>query len=168
MKYIRYDRDDILSMPNHTIVWNCNFKPIDARESTKKYSYTLIKGMVTINNDIKTEQGDNPTHNGFYQVPRYFIPFKKNAKGCDLEDLAWSKAVRIHNRHVYADTEAECIEAYNEYNMKHIKNLIILAKEYANNITDVTNLIILAKEHVNNITDITDADKTLLEKLNNM
>lgn len=76
---------------------------------------------------------------------------KESAKGCNLEDLAWSKAVNIRAR-IYADTEAECIEAYNDCIMQNIKHLIILAKEYARNI----------------LGDVSESDKTYLEKLSNM
>lgn len=147
---MKYSQFDPYQMKNHRIIWSCNFEPTNAKE-TAKYSCTPIKGMLTINDDLETEQGDNPTHDGFYTTPRYFVPFKKNAKGCDLEDLAWSKAVNIRAR-VYADTEAECLETYNDLIMRNIKHMIILAKEYARNITG----------------NVTDADKTFIEKLNNM
>lgn len=147
MKYTRFDP---YQMKNHRIIWSCNFEPTNAKESAK-YSCTPIKGMLTINDDLKTESGNNPTHNGFYTFPRYFVPFKKTAKGCNLEDLAWSKAVNIRAR-IYADTEAECIEAYNDCIMQNIKHLIILAKEYARNI----------------LGDVSESDKTYLEKLSNM
>ena len=137
-------------MKNHRIIWSCNFEPTNAKEAAK-YSCTPIKGMLTINDDLETERGDNPTHDGFYTTPRYFVPFKKNAKGCDLEDLAWSKAVNIRAR-VYADTEAECLETYNDLIMRNIKHMIILAKEYARNI----------------LGDVSESDKTFIEKLNNM
>ena len=147
---MKYNSREPYDLPNHTIVWSCNFEPTHTKESAK-YSCTPTKGMLTINDDLKTEQGDNPTHDGFYTTPRYFIPFKKTAKGCDLEDLAWSKAVNIRAR-VYADTEAECLEAYNDCIMQNIKHVIILAKEYARNI----------------LGDVSESDKTLLEKLSNM
>lgn len=44
----------------------------------------------------------------------YFVPLKKNGI-----DLAWSKAVHITSR-VYATTEEECIELYNELIQKNI------------------------------------------------
>ena len=99
---MKYSQFDPYQMKNHRIIWSCNFEPTNAKEAAK-YSCTPIKGMLTINDDLETEQGDNPTHNGFYTTPRYFVPFKKNAKGCDLEDLAWSKAVNLRSRR-YADT----------------------------------------------------------------
>ena len=89
---MKYSQFDPYQMKNHRIIWSCNFEPTNAKEAAK-YSCTPIKGMLTINDDLETERGDNPTHDGFYTTPRYFVPFKKNAKGCDLEDLAWSKAV---------------------------------------------------------------------------
>lgn len=147
---MKYSQFDPYQMKNHRIIWSCNFEPTNAKEAAK-YSCTPIKGMLTINDDLETEQGDNPTHDGFYTTPRYFVPFKKNAKGCDLEDLAWSKAVNIRAR-VYADTEAECLETYNDLIMRNIKHMIILAKEYARNI----------------LGDVSESDKTFIEKLNNM
>lgn len=147
---MKYSQFDPYQMKNHRIIWSCNFEPTNAKEAAK-YSCTPIKGMLTINDDLETEQGDNPTHDGFYTTPRYFVPFKKNAKGCDLEDLAWSKAVNIRAR-VYADTEAECLETYNDLIMQNIKHMIILAKEYARNI----------------LGDVSESDKTFIEKLNNM
>lgn len=147
---MKYSQFDPYQMKNHRIIWSCNFEPTNAKEAAK-YSCTPIKGMLTINDDLETEQGNNPTHNGFYTTPRYFVPFKKNAKGCDLEDLAWSKAVNIRAR-VYADTEAECLETYNDLIMRNIKHMIILAKEYARNI----------------LGDVSESDKTFIEKLNNM
>lgn len=147
---MKYSQFDPYQMKNHRIIWSCNFEPTNAKE-TAKYSCTPIKGMLTINDDLETEQSDNPTHDGFYTTPRYFVPFKKNAKGCDLEDLAWSKAVNIRAR-VYADTEAECLETYNDLIMRNIKHMIILAKEYARNI----------------LGDVSESDKTFIEKLNNM
>ncbi len=147
---MKYSQFDPYQMKNHRIIWSCNFEPTNAKEAAK-YSCTPIKGMLTINDDLETERGDNPTHDGFYTTPRYFVPFKKNAKGCDLEDLAWSKAVNIRAR-VYADTEAECLETYNDLIMRNIKHMIILAKEYARNI----------------LGDVSESDKTFIEKLNNM
>lgn len=147
---MKYSQFDPYQMKNHRIIWSCNFEPTNAKEAAK-YSCTPIKGMLTINDDLETEQGNNPTHNGFYTTPRYFVPFKKNAKGCDLEDLAWSKAVNIRAR-VYAETEAECLETYNDLIMRNIKHMIILAKEYARNI----------------LGDVSESDKTFIEKLNNM
>ena len=147
---MKYSQFDPYQMKNHRIIWSCNFEPTNAKEAAK-YSCTPIKGMLTINDDLETEQGDNPTHDGFYTTPRYFVPFKKNAKGCDLEDLAWSKAVNIRAR-VYADTEAECLETYNDLIMRNIKHMIILAKEYARNI----------------LGDVSESDKTFIEKLKNM
>lgn len=147
---MKYNRLDPYKMENHKIIWSCNFEPTNAKESAK-YSCTPIKGMLTINDDLKSEQGDNPTHDEYYTTPRYFVPFKKTAKGCDLEDLAWSKAVNIRAR-VYADTEAECLEAYNECIMHNIRHIIILAKEYARNI----------------LGDVPEPDKTFLETLSNM
>lgn len=135
-------------IPNHTIIWGCNFEPTSVKES-KKYFCKPTKGMLTINDDLETEQGDNPTHDGFYTAPRYFVPFKKNAKDCNLEDLAWSKAVKLRFRR-YADTEDECIKIYNDLIMQNARHLIILAKEYTSNITG----------------NVTDADKTFIDKLN--
>lgn len=147
---MKYSQFDPYQMKNHRIIWSCNFEPTNAKEAAK-YSCTPIKGMLTINDDLETEQGDNPTHDGFYTTPRYFVPFKKNAKGCDLDDLAWSKAVNLRSRR-YADTEDECIEIYNDLIMRNARHLIILAKEYTSNITG----------------NVTDADKTFIKKLNNM
>lgn len=147
---MKYSRLDPYEMDNHKIIWSCNFEPTNAKESAK-YSCTPIKGMLTINDDLKSEQSDNPTHDGYYTTPRYFVPFKKTASGCNLEDLAWSKAVNIRAR-IYADTEAECIEAYNDCIMQNIKHLIMLAKEYSRNI----------------IGNVPEPDKTFLEKLSNM
>ncbi len=147
---MKYSRLDPYKMDNHKIIWSCNFEPTNAKESAK-YSCTPVKGMLTINDDLKSEQGDNPTHDGYYTTPRYFVPFKKTARGCDLEDLAWSKAVNIRAR-VYADTETECLEAYNECIVHNIRHLIILAKEYSRNI----------------IGNVPEPDKTFLEKLSSM
>lgn len=147
---MKYNRDDAYHMTNHKIIWSCNFEPTNAKESAK-YSCTPIKGMLTINDDLKSEQGDNPTHDNYYTFPRYFVPFKKTAKGCNLEDLAWSKAVSIRAR-IYADTETECIEAYNDCIMQNVKHMIILAKEYASNI----------------IGNVPTTDKILLDKLSDM
>ncbi len=108
--------------------------------------------MLTLHDDLKSEQDPNASRGGFYTTPRYFVPFKKTAKSCDLEDLAWSKAVNIRSR-VYADTENECIEAYNECVMKNVKHVISLAKEYADNIINI---------------NITETDKTLLDTLKSM
>lgn len=71
--------------------------------------------------------------------------------GCNFEDLAWSKAVRLCFRR-YADTEDECIKIYNDLIMQNARHLIILAKEYTRNITG----------------NITDVDKKFIEKLNQM
>lgn len=148
MKYGRYDA---YHMQNHKIIWGCNFEPTSTKES-KQYSCTPVKGMLTLHDDLKNEQDPNASRGGFYTTPRYFVPFKKNAKGCDLEDLAWSKAVNIRSR-VYADTEDECIEAYNECVMKNVRHVIGLAKEYADNIINV---------------NMTETDKTLLDTLKNV
>lgn len=51
---MKYNRLDPYKMENHKIIWSCNFEPTNAKESAK-YSCTPIKGMLTINDDLKSE-----------------------------------------------------------------------------------------------------------------
>lgn len=92
------------------IVWACAFKRCSDNSAFEFYSEPT-KGVLTYDGCEaleKTHQHENAT-----KTPRYFVPFKKNAKGCDFDDLAWSKAVSRVARH-YANTEQECIALYNK------------------------------------------------------
>lgn len=78
--------------------------------------------------------------------PTYFVPFRKDATELTLENLAWSKAVRLTARR-YADTEAESIEQYNELVFAAMKEVLPIIQNDANelisdNLTDeqITNI----------------------------
>lgn len=98
---------------NGDIVWACAFSRTENTKSLK-YFTEPVKGMFTRYKCLKSEEAHRNnkqiiTNDGI----QYFIPFKKNSQSCDLQDLAWSKAVHYSARK-YATTEDECKELFNE------------------------------------------------------
>lgn len=78
---------------------------------------------------------------------------KQDATKLTLENLAWSKAVRLTARR-YADTEAESIEQYNELVLSAIKELFPIILNDANEVI-FDNLTDDQREIINAIKSIT-------------
>lgn len=111
------------------IVWACAFaRTRDANQMLLRQEPIL--GMLTACNKKKEEQ--DVQNGNVYKNIFYFVPFKKNCKAYSLDNLAWTRAVRIHSRK-YATTEKECVELYNELideEINYHENLIDEIKEY--------------------------------------
>lgn len=132
---MKYDSKNIKDDKNlHKIVWACAYKHTSFK--TEKHFYCKpIKGMLTTTQHNEESERYNLNH---YKLnyPTYFVPFRKDATELTLENLAWSKAVRLTARR-YADTEAESIEQYNELVLSAIKELLpIMQKDASELITD--------------------------------
>lgn len=130
---MKYGRKDIAKDNHlHDIIWACGYSHTSTKDA-KHYRCKPVKGMITYqhyNADTEREKCQQYSHTAH---PRYFVPFRKNSNEETLDDLAWSKAVRIDAR-VYADTEQESIEQYNAKVVKSIKEMIAIAKDDANDI----------------------------------
>lgn len=99
-------------------VWGFMFEPSQTKSSKPSTHCKPVRGMITYEDNLKDEIAirhlpDNVRKSRFPHGCQYFVPFKKNAKGCDITELAWSKAVDEYYRN-FADTEAEAIDAYNQ------------------------------------------------------
>lgn len=98
-------------------VWGFMFEPSQTKSSKPSAHCKPVRGMITYEDNLKDEIAirhlpDNVRKTKFCHGCTYFVPFKKNAKTCDITELAWSKAVYEYYRN-FADTEAEAIDAYN-------------------------------------------------------
>lgn len=149
---MKYDSKSIKDDKNlHKIVWACAYKHTSFK--TEKHFYCKpIKGMLTTTQHNEERERYNLNH---YKLnyPTYFVPFRKDATELTLENLAWSKAVRLTARR-YADTEAESIEQYNELVLSAIKELFPIIQKDANEVI-FDNLTNNQQEIINAIKSIT-------------
>lgn len=136
---MKYDSKNIKDDKNlHKIVWACAYKHTSSKNE-KHFYCKPIKGMLTTTQHNEESERYNLSH---YKLnyPTYFVPFRKDATELTLENLAWSKAVRLTARR-YADTEAESIEQYNELVFAAMKEILPIIQNDANelisdNLTD--------------------------------
>lgn len=136
---MKYDSKNIKDDKNlHKIVWACAYKHTCSKNE-KHFYCKPIKGMLTTTQHNEESERYNLSH---YKLnyPTYFVPFRKDATELTLENLAWSKAVRLTARR-YADTEAESIEQYNELVFAAMKEILPIIQNDANelisdNLTD--------------------------------
>lgn len=136
---MKYDSKNIKDDKNlHKIVWACAYKHTSSKNE-KQFYCKPIKGMLTTTQHNEESERYNLSH---YKLnyPTYFVPFRKDATELTLENLAWSKAVRLTARR-YADTEAESIEQYNELVFAAMKEILPIIQNDANelisdNLTD--------------------------------
>lgn len=125
MKIIKY-AETFKNFNVGDIVWGCAFSRTIDTAGMLFYQEPIL-GMFVSRKTLKEAQNVNN-----FETIRYFVPFKKNRKGNNLTDLAWSKLVNINSRK-YATTEYECIEIYNDLIQKEIdyhELLIDKMKEY--------------------------------------
>lgn len=94
------------------VVWACAFKVTYDKDDMR----FIQKPIMGILSSAKTEK----LHSELLEFGKdnisYFIPFKKNKN-----ELAWSKAVQTSAR-IFATTEEECKEMYNEEVQYYINN----------------------------------------------
>lgn len=105
-----------------SIVWACNYKVTNSKESMK-FIQKPIKGMLTCSNK---ELIHNELMESKETYSSYFVPFKKDGK-----NLAWSKAVGVDSR-IYATTEEESKELYNEAIQNYIDMWSLKIEELKN------------------------------------
>ena len=136
---MKYDSKNIKDDKNlHKIVWACAYKHTSSKNE-KHFYCKPIKGMLTTTQHNEESERYNLSH---YKLnyPTYFVPFRKDATELTLENLAWSKAVRLTARR-YADTKTESIEQYNELVFAAMKEVLPIIQNDANelisdNLTD--------------------------------
>lgn len=134
---MKYTRITVRNLIPQSIIWGCNYSHTST-EKAMHYCAKPVKGMITVANSKAKEE--KIFHDNSLQYSRqtagFFVPFKKNAHGTTLDDLAWSKAVTIEAR-LYADTEDEAIELYNNKVIATVKQMLNIAKNDANEIINI-------------------------------
>ena len=127
---MKYDYKDFRNEHDlHKIVWACAYKHTSSKNE-KHFYCKPIKGMLTTTYHNVESERYNLNH---YKLnyPSFFVPFRKDTTDLTLENLAWSKSVRLSARY-YADTEEESMEQYNELVLASIKDLLPIIQKDAN------------------------------------
>ena len=103
----RFLKDNNLKIGD--ILWGCAYDYTSTKEHKGLHQIPIL-GMLSYTKyaDCMDKYNDPNVYS-----PKYFIPFKKNAKTLSPENLAYSKAVYVEARQ-YATTELDSRHLYNE------------------------------------------------------